>query len=192
LSSQNPSLEQVFSEHRERLKRMVAFRIDPLLKRRVDESDVIQDAFVEACRKFDQYTLDPKIPMFLWLRMIVWETLIDVHRHHMGVQARDPRREQYEKVSFFNQTSVLSLANQLVGDFTPPFVSIAREETLQRLQRILEELEPIDREIIALRHGEQLSRIEVATVLNIPIATAAKRYVRALSRLRQRMESSDE
>ncbi len=180
--SQYSGLEQIFSEHRERLKRMVAFRLDPLLKRRVDESDVIQDAFVEACRKFDQYKLNPQIPIFLWLRLIACETLIDVHRHHLGVQARDPRREHHESASFVNQTSAISLANQLVGDFTPAIVTMTREEVLQRLRCVLEELEPIDREIIALRHGEQLSRHEVAAVLNISLGTAAKRYVRALSR----------
>ena len=119
----------------------------------------------------------------------------EIDRHSpssYGGSIARPETRAVRKDLFFNQTSVLSLANQLVGDFTPPFVSIAREETLRRLQKVLEELEPIDREIIALRHGEQLSRIEVATVLNIPIATAAKRYVRALSRLRQRMEGTDE
>lgn len=186
------TLEQMFTEHRARLKRLIAFRIDPMLKRRVDESDVIQDAFVEACRKFESYKNAPSIPPFLWLRLIVSEAVIDIHRRHLGVQARDPRRETYERGNAFGHTTVLSLANQLIGDFTPPHIAISRQETLKRLQRFLEELAPIDREILALRHGEQLTREEISEVLNISPATAAKRYVRALSRIRKRMEDSHE
>jgi len=185
-------LEQLFQQNHERMKKLIAFRLAPSLRRRIDESDVLQDAFVEACRKFENYKKDPKVPAFLWLRLIVTETLIDLHRHHLGVQSRDPRREAYEHLGSFGQTTALLLADHLIGDFTPPHIAVSRQETLQRLRNVLEELEPIDREILALRHGEQLTRHEVAGVLNIPTATAAKRYVRALARLRKRMEDSHE
>ncbi len=126
-SADGEPLDRLFRYHRERLKRLVTFRLDPVLKRRLDESDIIQDAFVEACRKYEAYQRDPSVPVFIWLRLIVTETLIDTQRHHLGVQGRDPRRESYERSSPTGQTSVLSLANQLVDDLTPPHISMARK-----------------------------------------------------------------
>jgi RNA polymerase sigma-70 factor, ECF subfamily len=173
--------------HRSRLLKLVAFRVDPRLNRLLDASDIVQDAYLQAAQKFDDYLQDQKIPLFLWLRLIVSETLIDAQRHHLGVQARDPRREEYDQHHWTTHSSIPCLAEQLVSSMTPPSAVAEREELALRMRTLLEELEPLDREIIALRHGEQLSRQEAADVLGIPVETAAKRYVRAVTRLRQRM-----
>jgi RNA polymerase sigma-70 factor, ECF subfamily len=174
--------------HRSRLLKMVEFRVDPRLNRRLDASDIVQDAYLQAAQKFDDYLQNPKLPLFLWLRLIVSETLIDAQRHHLGVQARDPRREEYDRHHWTPHSSIPCLAEQLVSSMTPPSAVAERDELALRMQGLLEELEPLDREIIALRHGEQLTRQEAADVLGLSVETAAKRYVRALSRLRKRME----
>lgn len=178
----------LLNSYRDRLLRMVEFRLDPRLKRRLDSSDIVQDAYLQVSQKFDDYLQDPRIPFFVWLRLIVSETLVDAQRHHIGVQARDPRREEYDQHHWTPHSSIPCLAEQLVSSMTPPSAAAEREELAARVRMHLEELEPLDREIIALRHGEQLSRQEAADVLGISVETAAKRYVRALSRLRQQLE----
>lgn len=178
----------LLNSYRARLLKMVEFRADPRLRRRMDASDILQDAYLRVTQKFDVYLQDPRIPFFVWLRLIVSETLVDAQRHHIGVQARDPRREEYDQHHWTPHSSIPCLAEQLVSSMTPPSVAAEREELAARVRMHLEELEPLDREIIALRHGEQLSRQEAADVLGISVETAAKRYVRALSRLRKQLE----
>ena len=179
--------EQLLSGYRNRLRQMAAFRIDPRLRRRLDASDIVQDAMLQASQRMDAWLADPKIPLFLWMRLIVVETIVDAHRHHLGVQGRDPRREEYDSHHWTPHSNIPCLAEQLAGSITPPSEAAQREELAGKIRHILEELDPLDREIIALRHGEQLGRQEAADVLGIPVETAAKRYVRAVTRLRQRM-----
>jgi RNA polymerase sigma-70 factor (ECF subfamily) len=179
--------EQLLARYRDRLRQLAGFRIDPRLRRRLDASDIVQEAMLKASRRMNVWLADPRIPLFLWMRMIVAETLVDAHRHHLGVQGRDPRREEYDAHHWTSHSSIPCLAEQLIGSMTPPSKAAEREELAGRIRCILEELDPLDREIIALRHGEQLSRQEAADVLGISVETAAKRYVRAVARLRQRM-----
>lgn len=179
--------ERLLCRYRDRLRQMAAFRIDPRLRRRLDASDIVQEAMLHASRRMEAWLADPKIPLFLWLRLIVAETIVDAHRHHLDVQGRDPRREEYDSHHWTPHSSIPCLAEQLMGSITPPSKAAERDELAGKVKQILEELDPLDREIIALRHGEQLSRQEAADVLGIPVETAAKRYVRAVTRLRQRM-----
>ncbi len=178
------ALNELFARHRERLRRMVQMRLDWRLHGRVDASDVIQDAYLEASRRLDDYLREPGMPLFLWLRFLVGERLLILHRHHIGAQIRDARRE----VSLYREAgpeaSSAALAAQLLGQQTSPSEAAVRAERMLRLQEAINGLEPIDREVLSLRHFEQLSRAETAQVLGIEEAAAAKRYVRALKRLK--------
>lgn len=178
------ALNELFARHRERLRRMVAMRLDWRLQARIDASDVIQDAFVEVTRRLEEYLQDPKLPLFLWLRFMVGERLAKLHRQHIGAQMRDAGRE----VSIFREAlpaaSSAALAAQLLGKYTSPTQAAVRAERMLRLQEALNGLEPIDREVLSLRHFEELTRSETAQVLGIEEAAAAKRYVRALKRLK--------
>src|SRR5437762_991459 len=179
------ALNTLLARHRERLRRMVAMRLDWRLQARLDASDVIQDAFVEVTRHLDDYLRDPKLPLFLWLRLMVGERLGKLHRQHLGAQMRDAGRE----VSLYREAlpaaSSAALAAQLLGKHTSPTQAAVRAERLLRLQEALNALEPIDREILALRHFEELTSAEAAQVLEIEEEAAAKRYVRALRRLKK-------
>lgn len=172
------------AECRGRLKRMVQFRVDRRLQGRFDPSDVVQEACLEATKRLDSYLAKPDIPFFLWLRLLVGEQLTTLHRRHLGVQQRDATRE----VSLFDgpipAASSAAIAAQLMGDFTSPSVAAIRAERALRLQEALNEMDPIDREVLCLRHFEHLSRAETAQVLEIQEAAAAQRYVRALKRLK--------
>jgi RNA polymerase sigma-70 factor (ECF subfamily) len=179
------ALNELFTQHRERLRRMVDMRLDHRLQARVDASDVIQDAYVEVVERLPEYLHDPKLPFFLWLRLVVGERLLKLHRHHLGTQMRDVGREVALYRGALPQASSAALAAQLLGKHTSPTQAAMRAERLLRVQEALNTLDPIDREILALRHFEELTSAETARVLEIEEAAAAKRYIRALRRLKK-------
>jgi RNA polymerase sigma-70 factor (ECF subfamily) len=179
------ALNEIFTRHRERLRRMVDMRLDHRLQARVDASDVIQDAYVEVVERLDEYLRDPRLPFFLWLRLVVGERLLKLHRHHLGTQMRDAGREVALYRGALPQASSAALAAQLLGQHTSPSQAAVRAERVLRLQEALNTLDPLDREILALRHFEELTSAEAARVLEIEEEAAAKRYVRALRRLKK-------
>jgi RNA polymerase sigma-70 factor (ECF subfamily) len=179
------ALNELFVRHRERLRRMVDIRLDHRLQARLDASDVIQDAYVEVVERLGEYLRDPRLPFFLWLRLVVGERLTKLHRHHLGTPMRDAGREVALYRGALPQASSAALAAQLLGQHTSPSEAAVRAERLLRLQEALNSLDPMDREILALRHFEELTSAEAARVLEIEEAAAAKRYVRALRRLKK-------
>ncbi len=179
------ALNDIFARHRERLRRMVEVRLDWRLQARVDASDVIQDAYVEVVTRLDEYLRAPRLPLFLWLRLVVGERLLKLHRHHLGAQLRDAGREVSLYRGALPAASSAALAAQLLGKYTSPTQAAVRAERLLRLQEALNALDPLDREILSLRHFEELTSAEAAQVLDIKQDAAAKRYVRALKRLKQ-------
>jgi RNA polymerase sigma-70 factor (ECF subfamily) len=183
------ALNELFTRHRERLCRMVEMRLDRRLQARIGVSDVIQDAYVDIVDRLEEYLRDPKLPFFLWLRLVVGERLLKVHRHHLGTQRRDAGREVALFRGALPQASSAALAAQLLGKHTSPTQAAVRAERLLRLQEALNTLDPMDREILALRHFEELTSAEAAQVLEIEEEAAAKRYVRALRRLKKIMAS---
>ena len=170
--------------HRARLRRMVDARLDRRVRGRVDPSDVLQDGFADAVAKFPGYLVDPKIPLFLWLRLVIGERLAKVHRDHLGAQARDAGREVSLYRGPMPAASSAALAAHLLGRETSPTQAAVRAERLLRLQAALNALDPVDREILSLRHFEELTHAEAARVLDVQEAAAAKRYVRALKKLK--------
>jgi RNA polymerase sigma-70 factor (ECF subfamily) len=170
--------------HRARLRRMVEARLDRRIRGRVDPSDVLQDGFADAVAKFPGYLADPRLPLFLWLRLIVGERLSKVHRDHLGARLRDAAREVSLYRGPMPAASSAALAAHLLGKETSPTQAAVRAERLLRLQEALNALDPLDREILSLRHFEELTHAEAARALDIGEAAAAKRYIRALKRLK--------
>jgi len=167
-----------------RLRRMVALRLDPRLTGRIDPSDVLQEAYIDAGKALPGYVTDPKYPFFLWLRLLTGRRLNKLHRFHLGQQTRDATRD----VSLFHgatpEASSTAIAAQLIGRGSEPAEHAARVEFQDHVMAAVSALDPIDREVLALRHFEQLTTFEAAQVLGISPAAAGKRYVRALQRLR--------
>lgn len=170
--------------YRGRLQRMVAIRIDRRMQQRVNCSDVVQEAYLEAAEHLADYLRDPKMPFFLWLRGIAGNKLLELHRHHLGVKMRDAARDVGMHPGGAMHTTAFALADALMGDATAPDEAAMRREMKQRLEEALESLDPLDREVLALRHFEQLSNAEVAQALQIEVSAASKRYMRALKRLK--------
>jgi RNA polymerase sigma-70 factor (ECF subfamily) len=178
------ALAVLVERHRDRLERMVGLRMDRRLQRRVDPADVVQEAYVAVRGKFPQYSTDPRLPFFLWLRLEVGQKLVDVHRRHLGTKMRDAGQEVSLHHGALPQVTSLSLAEHLLGKLTTPSHAAMRAELKVRVQEALNSMDPNDREVLILRHFEDLSNAEAAQVLGIKPTAAVNRYVRALKRLK--------
>lgn len=179
------ALAELFSRYRDQLRRMVSLRLDRRLQGRVDPSDVLQEAQVEVLRRAASYGADPRMPPFLWLRFITGQQLIASHRRHLGAQMRSAGHEIALHRGPMRQATSASLAEMLLGRLTSPTQAAHRAEVRVLLQEALNSMEPLDREVLALRHFEELSNAEVAQVLGLSKTAASNRYIRALERLRR-------
>jgi len=177
------ALASAFEVQRERLRRIVAFRMDARLAGRVDPDDVLQEAYLNASKRCTHVEGDTDDSLFVWLRLITVQTLADVYRRHIGAQMRDAGREAARGHHESGTTSV-SLAAGLLGHLTSPTRALRRVERVEQLVAALDQLSETDREVIALRHFEELTNQEVAAILGIEQKAASIRYVRALRRLK--------
>jgi RNA polymerase sigma-70 factor, ECF subfamily len=178
------ALGELFQRHRDRLRRMVELRMDARLHGRIDASDVLQDGFLDLEKRVASYLNDPRLPVFLWLRMVVSDRLAQVHRQNLGTRMRDVSHEVSLYRDPLPQASSAALASMLLGRMTSPSNAAIRAEQVLQVQEAINSLEPLDREVVALRHFEQLSRAETAVVLGITEEAGAKRYIRALKKLK--------
>ena len=184
-SGDDDVLGELFSHYHERLKRIVRFRLDYRLARRISESDVIQESYLSAGKRVEHYRGKPEMPFFVWLRLLVNQQLADLHRQHLQAEMRDVRKEVSLEQKGPSPHTSLAMAAQLVGNVTSPSRAFSRVERIASLEAALNKMEPIDREVIALRHFEELSNNEVANVLQIDVQAASKRYVRAMKRMKE-------
>jgi RNA polymerase sigma-70 factor (ECF subfamily) len=183
------AVAELFSRYRKRLKRMVRLRLSRHVQGRVDDSDILQEALLEAAKRLPEYLQDKPLPFFLWLRHLTGEKLIDAHRRHLGAKMRDAAQEVSLHRGAMPAASSASLAAQLLGRLTSPSLAAIKAETRLRVQEVLNGMEPLDREVLALRHFEQLNNGEVAATLGINESTASSRYLRALKRLKDEVQN---
>lgn len=184
-SGEVEALAELFSRERERLWRVIQFRLAQPLRGRLEPDDVLQDAFLAASQRLQHYAESPATSPFIWLRMIVNQTLVDLHRQHLGTQKRDAGREVSLNGAQFVQATSASVTLQLVGGWTSPSGAAARADTHRLVQAAMEGMDPMDREVLALRHFEELTNTEVAEALGIEQKAASIRYIRALRRLKE-------
>jgi RNA polymerase sigma-70 factor (ECF subfamily) len=175
----------LFAQHRERLEQMVSLRMDRRLRGRIDPADVLQETYFEVARRIREFGREPATSFYLWLRFLTGQKLVDLTRRHLGSKMRDAAHEISLYRGALPQASSVSLAAQLLGHFTSASRAAIRAETQLRVQEALNSMDPIDREVLALRHFELLSNGEVAQVLGLSKAAASNRYVRALKRLKE-------
>ncbi len=199
---QHARLARLFEYRKTALKRMIAVRIDPRLARRVDVSDILQESFLTVVKRFDDYLehkdYATRCPPALWLRDIVLQTLCDIYRRHFGTKKRDARMEIDSPMgknahgnALADDLSVGLLVDHFAADQTSPSEAMMRQETREQIANALRQLSAIDREILILRHFEQLENAEIAQMLQITPAAASARYVRAIVRIQQLMRVED-
>lgn len=179
----------VFAANRGRLKAMVRLRLDRRLQGRVDPSDVVQETGLEAARRFAEYAAQPAMPPFLWLRFLTLQQIVNIHRRQLGAQRRDVSRELSLQHFATPNVTTMVLAAQLLGRLTSPVDAALRAERQAILHDALERIDDADREMIALRHFEELTNQEIAELLGLHKDAASKRYLRAMKRLRDLLAS---
>jgi RNA polymerase sigma-70 factor (ECF subfamily) len=182
------ALAELFSLYRPRLWRLVAFRLHPQLQGRIDADDVLQDAWLRSVDRINSFLKDAAISPFLWFRTIVSQTLVDLHRFHMGAQKRSAAREFSINRGWSSESTSSSMSFHLQQPAKSPSSTLGRAEQARQLEAALQGMNENDREVLALRHFEELSNSETARVLNMTEQAASARYIRALARLKQVLE----
>lgn len=177
-----PALAALFSNYRDRLERIVTFRLDPRIRGRVDAADVLQETFLEVSDRLPSFLASPDVSFFVWLRQQTLQTLIDVHRREFR-QKRDVNREIHFTSAGSSGGTSVSIAQFLVDQITTPSAVAVRAEEMQWLQQALNSMNEVDREVLALRHFEQLGNNQVAEILGLNPTAASNRYLRAAARL---------
>ncbi|MCA9263840.1 MAG: sigma-70 family RNA polymerase sigma factor [Planctomycetales bacterium] len=183
-----PAQVQLFNQYEPRLRRLLVLRLDRRLQGRLDASDVLQETYIEYARCIQNYEQREQLPFYLWLRMVTLRKLIAMQRRFLGTAARDVNREISLNRGPLPMTSSCSLAASFVGHLTSPSQAAIRTELQLRIQDTLNDMDAMDREVLSLRHFEQLSNLEVAQLLQLSPAASSNRYIRALKRLRPMLQ----
>jgi RNA polymerase sigma-70 factor (ECF subfamily) len=179
--------QQLLQLHRDRLRAMIALRLDRRLSARVDPSDVLQETLAEAHQKLPEYLRTQPIPFYPWLRRLAWEKIVQLHRQHLLAQARAVTREERFDVAL-PEESALDLAQRLVAKGSSPTQHLLQDELKARVQAALGRLDVRDREVLVLRYLEQLSIEETAATLELTQEAVKSRARRALERFSEMME----
>lgn len=185
LGNDQEALAALFARYRGRLRQMVRLRLDRRLQGRLDPSDVLQEAYLDFARRLEEYGKNPAMPFYLWLRFLTGQKLVDLHRQHLGAKMRAADQEVSLYQGALPAASSVQLAAQLLGRLTSASRAAMRAETQLRVQEALNRMDALDREILTLRHFEQLNNQETAAVLGVSKTAASNRYIRALRRLKE-------
>jgi RNA polymerase sigma-70 factor, ECF subfamily len=180
----------LLERHRDRLRRMIAVRLDSRLAPLVDPSDVVQEALTDASQKLDGYLRDRPLPFYPWLRRLAEERIIQLHRRYLGTQKRNVTREERLDLALPDDSAML-LADRLVASGTSPSQQVLRDEQAQRLREVLDRLSPNDREVLVMCYLEELDFSEIAAALGITENAAKVRHFRAMNRVRKLLEGHD-
>jgi RNA polymerase sigma-70 factor (ECF subfamily) len=183
------ALADLFARYRERLRRMVRLRLDRRLRGRFDSTSVLQEVYHEASRRLGEYVREPAGEFFLWLRLVTGQKIQELHRQHLGAQAWSAGQEVSLYRGALPEANSVSLAAQLLGQPNAVSQTAARADHQIRLQDALNQMDPLDREVLALRHFEELTNNQTAAVLGLDPTAASNHYVRALKRLKEILNS---
>ena len=179
-AAERAELEALFRKSRSDLKRLVNAKLDRRLSGRIDSSDVVQEAYLEACRRYKEYLNNPEVPLVEWLRFLTMQVVQATHRFHLGRQKRSVEKE----VAVHSDVGVVQIVDIISGSLDSPHSVLVRSELQKVVSRLLSAMSEPDQEIIKLRHLEQLSNAQCAERMGISVSAASKRYIRAIERLR--------
>jgi RNA polymerase sigma-70 factor (ECF subfamily) len=175
------AFDELFNRHRLRLRKSIAMRMDRRVAGRADASDILQETYLEAFKRFENYLKQEGMPFYLWLQWIAREKVIGMHRRHLGAGKRAVQHE----VPLMPVDSSAEFVSGLIGRSPSPSQELAKAELAEKLRLALGQLDDDDRDLILWRHFEQLSAREMAMLLGVTEAAANKRYIRAVGKLRK-------
>jgi RNA polymerase sigma-70 factor, ECF subfamily len=182
---------QLLMRHQQRLRQMVAFRLDRRLHARLDPSDILQEAFIEVHAKLSEYLRTRPLPFYPWLRQIAWQHLVKLHRRHMQAGKRSVLREDANALALSDE-SALVLAERLATRESSPSNRLLRDELRRRVHGGLAKLSETDRELLVLRYLEHMPLKEIACVMGTTEGAVKTRHVRALQRLHSWLSNEEE
>jgi RNA polymerase sigma-70 factor, ECF subfamily len=191
-SGDDAARNALLERHREAVRRMIDLRMDKVLGRRVDASDIVQDVLVEANRRLNEYLANPLMPFHLWLRQMAKDRLIDAHRRHRVAARRSIDREQPLLSAANDEGSALDLIGQITDQQLTPAAAATWSELQRRFEQACGQLDPQDQEIVVMRHFERLNNSEVAEALGLSAQAASMRHLRAMRRLRVLLAGEEE
>jgi RNA polymerase sigma-70 factor, ECF subfamily len=177
---ESDAVNRLMDRHRDSLHRMVECRLHRGMAGRVDASDVVQDALLTASRRLADYLANPSMPFHAWLRQLTRDRIADAYRHQLA-DKRDVSREQAMAAG---DRSSLNPAALIKDMQLTPAATLLRKEFAGQFQQALDQLDESSKEIILMRHAEQLSNSQVAELLGLTEPAAGMRYLRALRKLR--------
>lgn len=184
------ALATLFIRYRPRLERIIQLRLDARIARRISPVDVLQETYLRGAQRIEHFASQPTLSAFMWIRLLVYQQMTEIYRRHFRAEMRDIRREiPSANWADSNADSFIGAASQLLSRGATPSKVLSQKESFGRLENILHDLRPIYRDIVVLRHFEELSNAEAATALNIDLATARKRYIRAIRKIRERIHN---
>lgn len=183
------AVTEFFEQDRERLRLFVKHRTDERLLGRVDWDDVLQETFIVVQKRYPEFIANPGVPFYVWMRALASQALIGLHRLHLGAKKRAVGREVslHERLPFHSTST--SLAGLLAASGQSPSNAAMQSEQLEAVRETMDQMSDMDREVLVLRHMEHMTNGEVAAALDIDKSTATKRYIRALQRIKQQVES---
>jgi RNA polymerase sigma-70 factor, ECF subfamily len=174
------AMDRLMQRHRDSLHRMVRCRLNPGVAGRLDASDIVQEALLTASRRLADYLRNPRMPFHAWLRALARDRLTDAYRRQLA-DKRNVAREQQMPA---DDASSLDPIAQLRDDELTPAAMLLRKEFAMRFQQALEQLPEDSKEIVLMRHAEQLTNSQTAELLGISEPAAGMRYLRALRQLK--------
>lgn len=184
------AVNELLERHRNAVRRMIDLRMDQVLKRRVDASDIVQEVMIDANRRLQDYLANPVMPFHLWLRQMAKDRLIDAHRRHRQTARRSMDREQPLVSAASNESSV-DLLGQLSDQELTPAAAATWHELQARFEDACRRLDDMDQEIVFMRHFEHMTNSDAAEALELTPQATSMRYLRAMRRLRKLMEGDD-
>lgn len=184
-SPENLWLAELWLEHRERIARLLVLRMPVVLQRRIGIDDLLQETYLACGKRLEFLKAEPEVPMYAKLRRLALQTLADMERRHLAAGKRDAMREYAPE-----DASMMDAWAQFADSISSPRSHMERVERQQQIRLLLTQLSPADREILELRHFEELSNGECAAVLGIEVKAASIRYVRAVKRFRELIEKT--
>lgn len=174
-------LVETFATIRADLKRLVSSRMDKRLTGRVDSSDIVQNTYLTAFQRYQEYLSEPEVPLVDWIRYLAIQSVTEAHRFHLTRQKRAIGRELHGDSESLSIATILEL---LAGSLTSPHSAAIKAELQHAVRELIETMSETDREIILLRHEKTWSNDQCAKHMGISQKAASKRYIRAISRLR--------
>ena len=185
-------LAETFQDNRERLRRVAQLKINPMLLRRLTVEDLLQEVFLAASKRLESLRRNDDIPPFVKFRTILIQTITDLERKYLASQKRDVFKEVEMDRPRDDDSAVTARWNILADSITSPRSRLAQAEKHYLLRKALADMPETDREILELRHFEELSNLECAAALGIEAKAASIRYVRALKRFQEKLSEYSE